>query len=73
MQPILVHFEKSDLKRLDAICRRLMIPRAAFIRRALENALDPKTGIQSQIATGLDLAAEEIFNQETREQLSHEQ
>jgi predicted transcriptional regulator len=57
-------------QRLDAVCSRTLIARSAFVRRALENALDPKTGIESQIATALDLAAEEIFNQETKVQQS---
>lgn len=62
MQPILVHFEKSTVEHLGDVCRRTLIPRAAFIRRAVENALDPKTGIEAQIILDAKLAQETAQN-----------
>jgi hypothetical protein len=35
-----------------------MIPRSAFVRRAIENALDPKTGIEAQLMIAAELAQE---------------
>ena len=63
MQPVLVHFEKSTLAQLETVCSRTLISRAAFIRRAVENALDPKTGIEAQLIIAAELAATEAYNQ----------
>jgi hypothetical protein len=62
MKAILVHFEKSALGQLDAVCRRTLVPRAAFIRRAVDNAQDPNTGIEAQIILDAELAATEADN-----------
>lgn len=67
MRPILVHFAPKTLKRLDAVCRRTMIPRAVLIRRAVDNALDPKFGVEAQIILAAEKAAEERSNAEDRE------
>lgn len=64
----ILHVRITDqlARKIDKACGRTLIARSAFVRRALDNAVDPKTGIESQIATALDLAAEEIFNAEDR-------
>jgi metal-responsive CopG/Arc/MetJ family transcriptional regulator len=51
-------------KRLDSVCRRSLIARSAFVRRALENALDPKSGIESQIIVAAEKAEAERINAE---------
>ncbi|MFZ3276611.1 MAG: ribbon-helix-helix domain-containing protein [Candidatus Sulfotelmatobacter sp.] len=57
-------------QRLAAVCDRTLIARSTFVRKAIENALDPKTGIEAMIALAVEKAAEEIFNQETKVQQS---
>jgi metal-responsive CopG/Arc/MetJ family transcriptional regulator len=62
----ILHVRITDqlAKRLDSVCRRTLIARSAFVRRALENALDPKTGIESQIVLAADKAEAERSNAE---------
>jgi predicted transcriptional regulator len=36
-------------KALAEHAKRTLIPTSAFVRRAIENALDPKTGVDAQI------------------------
>jgi len=61
-----VQLTDSLAKRLDAVCDRTLIARSAFVRKALENALDPKSGIESHIVLAAEKAAEELYNAEER-------
>ena len=54
-------------KKLDAVCDRTLIARSAFVRKALERALDEKDGIEAMILLAGEKAAEERHNREDRE------
>jgi metal-responsive CopG/Arc/MetJ family transcriptional regulator len=53
-----VQLPASLSESLDTVCGRTLIPRSAFVRRAIENALDPKTGIEAQLMIAAELAQE---------------
>jgi metal-responsive CopG/Arc/MetJ family transcriptional regulator len=49
-------------RQLDTVCKRALIPRSAFVRRALENALHPQDGIEAQIILRAEHAAQKARN-----------